>query len=337
MIKRLFGDWELKLVSLVVAVALWIYTSGQVRVERVATIAVRPESVAGLSAQLQVVQITPAEFTVVLSVPVSRLDELRLDRPEVRLRVDREHLRPGPVEFPLTAHALGLDSDLTIVRSEPADLRGLTVVLGRVAEETLAVELPPVIGLPPGGPATVEPELSRVHIRGDEDARRQLVAEGQRVRFRPVELSGVDPALAAEHSERVALEPLPSPYTVLDRVAARIVLRPARELTSELQLDVQVLLAPEQIGRWRLDPERPQVTVRVSGPENLVRGLRADEVTAWVDLRRPPASGVAEDLAVVLRAPPWLRSEPARVRLALRLAAEPVPAPEPAPEPAAKP
>jgi hypothetical protein len=333
MIKRLFGDWELKLVSLVVAVALWIYTSGQVRVERVATITVRPEAVAGLPAHLQVVQITPAEFTIVVSAPVSRLDELHLDRPDPRLRIDRDHLRPGPVEFPLTAHALGLDSDLAIVRTEPADLRAVTVVLGRVAEETLAVEIPPVIGLPPGIAATVGPDLSRVRVRGDEDALRRLVAGNQRVSFRPVELRGIDPALAAERSERIILDPVPGPYTVLDPVGARIALRPAREQASELQLDVQVLLAPDQLGRWRLDPERPQTTVRVSGPENLMRGLRADEVAAWIDLRRPPAPGAAEELPVQLRAPPWLRSEPARVRIVLRPAAESAPAPEPAPAP----
>ena len=50
----ILGNWELKLVSLVVALALWSYTSGQVRVERQVLVEITPAQIAGLPAALHV-------------------------------------------------------------------------------------------------------------------------------------------------------------------------------------------------------------------------------------------------------------------------------------------
>ena len=73
MIGRFSEHWELKLVALVIAVALWLYTNGQVRIERSINVSVTSASVQSLPKGYRVTEIRPDKFTVNLSVPVSQV------------------------------------------------------------------------------------------------------------------------------------------------------------------------------------------------------------------------------------------------------------------------
>jgi hypothetical protein len=77
MIGRFSEHWELKLVALVIAVALWLYTNGQVRIERSINVSVTSASVQSLPKGYRVTEIRPDKFTVNLSVPVSQVGGLR--------------------------------------------------------------------------------------------------------------------------------------------------------------------------------------------------------------------------------------------------------------------
>jgi YbbR domain-containing protein len=312
--------WELKLVALVVAVALWVYTSGQVRVERQIVVEMRSENIAGLPAHLQPVGITPSGFTVVLSVPARRLDELAQVPLRPRLTVRRDEQRPGRVSFPVSAFTLGLGADVRIVRTEPADLRSLEVVLARIVEEPLPVALPEVDGLPAGIAATVTPSLSRVRVRGPEDELSRAVAAAVPVRFAPIRLADIDPALVGERIETVTLEPMPSQLVPIEPVQARIQLRPARQLSEQVRCDVQVLLPPAHLGRWLIEPADPQVALHVRGPENLVRALTPEDITAWVDLRSLRAGEIPPDFPVHVTGPSGITVDAVRVPLVVRAA-----------------
>ncbi len=69
--ERLVEHWELKVVALVIAVALWLYTNGQVRIERSVNVVVAPSAVLSLPDGYRVTSITPQNFTINISVPVS--------------------------------------------------------------------------------------------------------------------------------------------------------------------------------------------------------------------------------------------------------------------------
>lgn len=313
----LLGNWELKLVSLVVAVALWTYTSGQVRVERQILVEFTPAQISGLPSVLQVSAIEPAEFVAVLSVPTSKLGELRdqVLRPQIELPRDRREA--GDVELAVTGRLLGLDSDIRVLRTEPGEVRSVTVRLSALAYATLPAEPPPVIGLPPGIAATVRLDRTRVEVRGPSERIATAEAAGAPLRFDPIHLDGLDPGLTAPHEERLALrvgEGQPSP---VEPVLATITLRPARTATVTLSVPVSVLLAPGEAGRWRVEGGPPVAEVRLTGPEALVRGLRPEDLTAWIDLHGGVPEAGERELPVLIQPVKSVQAEAGSLRLRL--------------------
>lgn len=315
--KWLLGNWELKLVSLVVAVALWTYTSGQVRVERVVQVEFVPAQVAGLPADLQVAAVEPSEFSVVLSVPTSKLGEVREQTLRPALALPRDRRSPGDVELALTSRLLGLDPDIRVVRTEPGEVRAVTIRLSAIAQGVLAAEAPPVIGLPPGIAAEVRLDRTRVEVRGSREAVMQAETDGSVLRFVPVRLDGVDPFLAAPREERVALHPQEGPLVPVEPVIATIALHPARSASVVLRVPVPVLLDADKAGRYRIDGPPPQAEVRLTGPEAVVRAVRAEDVIAWADLRAVATVAGVHDAVVQVQPIAGVQAEAPRLRLVL--------------------
>ncbi len=311
------GNWELKLVSLVVALALWTYTSGQVRVERQLLVELTPAQVSGLPADLEVSSIEPAEFVAVLSVPTSKLGELRdqVLRPVIELPRDRRET--GICELSLTSRLLGLDSDIRIVRTDPGDLRALTIRLSSQAFATLPAEPPTVVGLPPGIVADVRLGRTRVEVRGPSERIAAAEAGLLSLRFVPIRMDGIDPAMTAVREERVAVHPAEGQPTPVEPVVAIVTLRPARIATVTLQVPVSVLLGPEETGRWRIDGGPPVAAVRLTGPEVVVRALRPDDLLAWVDLHSQQLEAGPIELPVRIQAPSAVQADGGRITLQL--------------------
>ncbi len=317
----LLGNWELKVVSLVVAVALWTYTSGQVRVERQILVELTPAQISGLPAVLQVSAVEPAEFVAVLSVPTSKLGELRdqVLRPLIELPRDRREA--GDVELGLTGRLLGLDSDIRVVRTEPGEVRSVTIRLSALAFATLPAEAPPVVGLPIGIAASVRLDRTQVEVRGPAERIAAAETSGAPLRFAPIHLDGIDPGLAAPREERLTLRITDGQLTPVEPVLATITLKPARSSTVALRVPVSVLLAPGESGRWRVEGEAPTAEVRLSGTDSVVRALRVEDIVAWVDLRQGVTEAGERELPVLIQPVEGVQAEVGRVRL--RLAAVP--------------
>lgn len=315
--KWLLGNWELKLVSLVVAVALWTYTSGQVRVERQILVELTPAQISGLPAVLQVSAVEPAEFVAVLSVPTSKLSELRdqVLRPLIELPRDRREA--GDIELGLTGRLLGLDSDIRVLRTEPGDVRSVTIRLSSLAFATLPAEAPAVVGLPVGIAASVKLDRTRVEVRGPGERIAAAEAGGAPLRFAPIHLDGVDPGLAAPREERITLRVTEGQLTPVEPILAIITLKPARTATVTLRVPVAVLLAPGEAGRWRVEGEPPIAEVRLTGPDALVRALRVEDISAWVDLHQGISEAGERELPVQIQPRDAVQAEAGRIRLRL--------------------
>lgn len=315
------GNWEVKLVSLVVAVALWTYTSGQVRVEREILVEVAPAQITGLPADLQVAAVEPSEFIAVLSIPTSKLAALRDQVLRPQLAVPRDRRGPGDLEFVLTGRMLGLDADVRVLRTEPGQVRGVTVRLASIARATLPAEVPAVAGLPAGVAAEVRLDRTQVEVQGPSDLIERARQAGAALRFEPIRLAGVDPFLTAAREERIALQVQADQPAPVDQVVAAVTLRPQRIATVTVALPLPLLLPAGEAGRWRVDGDPPRVELRLTGPEAVVRQLRPEGVVAWADLRAAALAAGEIEAAVQVQPIDGVRAEPARVRL--RLAAVP--------------
>lgn len=327
------GHWEAKLVALVLACALWWYTSGQVRVERTVAVRVDLGQITGLDGRFQAVGVEPAEFTAVLSVPSARLEGFRADTLAPHLEVPAGRAIEGAVTFPITSRTLGLDGDVRLVRTEPEHLRTITVTLGTVAEDLLPVEVPAVASLPPGIEPVLRLDRTRVRVRAANQVLDRERAARRPVRFAPINLGDIDPRQAREREERVVLAPLPAPYAVLEPVTAVVLLRPVVEAKQVLSLPVHLLLPRELLGRAQIEVGQAQVAVTVRGPQNLLRAMAPDDLTAFVNLRRLPEAGVPQEVPVSVLGPPWAVCDPVSVRVSVAGAAAAPAGPRP-PSPA---
>jgi hypothetical protein len=318
---NLTAHWELKVVALVLAVALYIYTSGQVRVEKTVTVALSESSVRGLSGDYQVVSITPRDFKVLLSVPSSRLPDVEGEALTPRLDLRPEHLQAEEGTFLLTSALLRLPNDIRIIATEPSDLREVSVKLDRITEGSLPVESPHLAGLAAGLDATVRLDATMVRVAAGREVLEVLHRDHERIRFQEIDLRAVDPELTGEHEERLELTPIAAPqetpYRVLGKITATITVRPLLGLTKELAVPLQVLASRDLLRSMdvTLTPPRAQLVVR--GPENLLRNFKPEGLTAYVRLPDDLSSDSVHELPIDVLAPPWLVVEPARVRVSV--------------------
>ncbi len=324
---RLTAHWELKIVALVLAVALFVYTSGQVRVERTITILVTDSSVKGLPPDYQVVNIRPQDFKVRLSVPTSRLADLEAETVIPRLELRPEQLQAEEASWPLTSALLRLPNDIRIEATEPPDLRELSLKLDRVTEGTLPAEPPHVAGLPAGLDYTLRLEPTLVRIEAGGDVLDSLQLQHERIRFQEVDLRSVDPRLTGERQEQVLLTPRPAsreaPYRVLDQARAVIQIRPLLGVTQELSAPVKLLASGDLLRSVDVTITPPRVALTVRGPENLLNSLKAEALTAFIRLPDDIGPESARELPIEILAPPWLVVDPAAVRITVVPPAKP--------------
>lgn len=326
----LTAHWDLKLVALVLAVALWTYTTGQVHVERTATVTVTDQAVSSLPERSRITAISPREFKVRLSVPASRAGELTLEELAPHLPLSPQATVERGQVFPITARSLGLPDDVRIIGIEPDNVREITVTLDLEGEADLPVEPPAVTGLPPGLEAALQLDLTLVRVRAPGAELERMRAAKARVRFEPVDLQGVDPMLARPRQERVALTPAAEGFTVLRPVHAAITVRPRPGQPRQVTVPVEVLGSRDLLRSVAVEIDQPRTTLVLRGPENQLAALKPDQdLTAYVRLRDDLAPGQAHELPVGVLAPPWLAVEPATARVTLAplrsAAAEPAP------------
>ncbi|MEK7414572.1 MAG: hypothetical protein AAB263_14760 [Planctomycetota bacterium] len=307
--KWLWSHWELKLVSLAVAAALWTYTSGQVRVERQIHVVIQPEQIKGLPASLRVINL-PYEFDAVLSVPTSKLDQLRGEvlRPDLLIPQDRRE--SGKVTFALTSRTLGLDADFRLLRTEPADIRDIQVELSGIESAVLAAEPPLVIGLPAGVTASVQLDRTRVEVRGPRDLIQRAEAANAILRFKPIRADELGPVQGRTHEERLILKPTlgqPEPVTP---VIAIVSLQSSRIAEIRIKTRCAVLLPLADAGHWRISGAPSDIEVKCSGPEAAIHALTPADISAWIDLRTTALTAGPGAYLVTVQAPSGITVTP---------------------------
>ncbi len=324
---RITDHWELKAVALVLAVALYIYTSGQVRVEKTISVTLTELAIRGLPSDYQVVNITPREFKVQLSVPTSRLTDLESEAVAPRLELRPEQLVAESASWPLTSHLLRLPNDIRIIATEPADIREVTVQLDRVTEGSLPVEVPHLVGLPAGLEASISLDVTMTRITTGGDTLDLLSRDHERIRFQDVDLRAIDPGLASERQEKLVLIPLPAPqethYHVLGSVTATITIHPLLSMTREMSAPIQVLGGRDLLRSVEVILTPPRAALTVRGPENLLKDLKPESLTAFVRLADDLTPEANHDLPLEFLSPSWLAIDPVQVRVLLTPAAKP--------------
>ena len=317
---NLMAHWELKAVALVLAVALFIYTSGQVRVDKTMSVTITEASVRNLPQDYQVVNITPREFKVLLSVPTSRSADIEAETVSPVLELRAESLAAKNVSWLLTSHLLRLPNDVRITGTEPADIREVTVQLDRVIEGSLPVEPPHLVGLPPGLDADIALDVTMAQVSAGGDTLELLHHDRERIRFQDVDLRTVDPKLTGERKERMVLTPLAAPqetpYRITAPISATVTIHPLLGMTRELSAPIQLLAGRDLLRSVDLTLTPPRATLTVRGPENLLKDLTPEALTAFVRLPDDLGPDTSQDLPVEILAPSWLVVQPVRVRVA---------------------
>jgi len=316
---KIFAHWELKTVSLVLAVSLWTYTAGQVRVERTVAVQVTEAAVVGLPDDHQLTTITPHEFKVRVSVPSSRLAEFEGQQITPRLALTPDGLRQRGQDFPITSAVLGLKNDIRIISTEPENIAQISVSLDQITEADFDVEPPQVTGLPAGIEATVpQTDVTRVRLRAPSTTLEVMRAAGTKVRFKAVALDGTDALLTRPRQERIALTPVDSTYQVQRTVYASFTVRPRPGVPRSVTLPVEVLGSRDLLRSMAVDIDQPRLALTIRGPENLLAALKPElDLIAYVRLREDLKPGEATELPVGVLVPPWMAVEPATVRVTL--------------------
>ena len=314
----LLAHWDLKLVALVLAVALWMYTTGQVHVERVFVVTVSDQSVANLPARSRITAITPREFRVRLSLPTSRADDMPADRLTPRLELDPQAAARRGQSFPITARILGLGDDVRVLAVEPDNVREIDVALDQEAEADLPAEPPLITGLPAGLEASLSLDLTLVRVRAPGEALERMRQARARVRFEAIDLQGVDPLLAKPRQERVAPSPAAADFSVLQQAHALITVRPRSGAVRQVTVPVEVLGGRDLLRSLAVDIDRPRVSLALRGPENLLAALKPEsDLCVYVRLRDDLAPGMRHELPLAVVAPAWLAVDPGSVGVTL--------------------
>jgi YbbR domain-containing protein len=264
-----FRHFGLKLLSVAVAILLWMVISGEETVERGLRV---PLELQQFPAELELKTEPPSTVDVRLRGASGNLS--RLSPADVVAVLDLRGARPGQRLFPLTPDQVRVPFGVEVVQVTPA-----TVAL--VFETTASKQVPVIPGIEgkpaPGfvvGKWTVDP--SAVDIVGPESSVKRATAAltepisvtGSRDRVRATVTVGLlDPALRLKTSRSAVVEVqiVPAP---LERTLRDV---PIRLLNGAANLTVQSI------------PSMVDLTLR--GSREGLAGLGVQDVTASVDLR----------------------------------------------------
>jgi hypothetical protein len=326
MIKLLTAHWELKLVALVIAIALWLYTNGQVLHERTLVVRLPDSAVHSLPDGYRITDIQPAarEFSVKISLPENMLHSLTADAVVPRLVISADALSSGMQTFPITNRILGLDDDIRIVRVDPESVQSIRVLFAAVTADYLPVASPRLIGVPQGLEATVVLDQTRVRVSSTRAEIDHLRQSEQKLAPEPIVFDDLDPLLPQVRQERLKLTIRNPKLTVLDQVTATILFRPVTTTRTVVSLPVHVLALHEVFSRYQIDLSQPVVSVTVHGPENLLHALHPDtDLIAYVNLSQLPQPGIPVDVPVTVIAPPQISSDAVTIRVTISMLQQP--------------
>ena len=255
----------LKLLSLLLAVALWFAVSGEERTETSLHMALE---FANLPAQMAMVGDVPSELQVRIIGPQSVVN--RLSQSRLTQTVDLANHKSGPYAFYLGPSNFSFPQGVMVIRIQP---NPLIIRLSPTISATLPIKPVLVGNLPEGYELkSAETKPAQVMVRGPEEELENL----NFLPTHPIELNG----LTESSTVRTDLDFKNLHLTLKSQapILAELVIQP-KTLTRTLA-KVSVIPEPEPAG---LLPS--EVAVTVQGSWLLVKELKAAEVQAWVDTR----------------------------------------------------
>ncbi len=312
--------WELKLIALGLAVALYFFTSNQITDVRSFTITIDKSNVVLPEGYIPS-EVRPEKMDVRLQGPRSLLDALESDDIKAQLVVADTALHERRQNFDVTARLLGLPGSISLDSQPPP----ITVRFAPRVERSLPFDdRPEVIGIPEGLRYSLEFEITHVVVTGPEDVVDRL-AEAGKLPVYPIELSGIDPDLAQTIRKRMpVMFKLDNPSVSIPdsrSVYVNVVVEPGRDEISTPPLPVRVLLLVDDLRTYDVALSPEVVVFKVSGPTNrLAKFKPAEQIRAFVDLSDPDEIEVPYEQAVSVEAPSWMsvKSQTVTVTVSLR-------------------
>lgn len=289
----------LKLLSVLGAIALWMFVNAGERDSEVALQV--PVELRNVPANVMLV--SPRVDFIDLLVRGPRTLLARIDAEHLSLALDLRGVRPGPAVFRIVGEALELPRGLEIVRLTPSEV---TLEFAAVVRKKVPVHVN-FSGKPPGDlrvtETTVAPET--VEIVGPA----KLLDEIKAAETAPIDLGEAAPGLIERDL------PLEVPREYVSYSAARV---HAQVLLEEPERTRVVANVPVVVRnsdyRTALSPAKVQITVR--GPRSATEALELDHGAVYIDAtgqepgtyEMTPAVDLPADVELV-------KQEPGAVRL----------------------
>ena len=159
MLRSLFGNWELKLLSVAIAAFVWLLV---VSADRRQVAFAAPVEYVGVPAGM--VLVGDRRDSVDVQVEAARWAVARLAPAAVRVRIDLTGLKPGDNSVPVSPTAVGTPVGVVVTRISPAWLR---VTLAEASTRSVRV-VPHVVGVPAPGHAIrkVKVDPSAIELKG---------------------------------------------------------------------------------------------------------------------------------------------------------------------------
>ncbi|MFP3866894.1 MAG: YbbR-like domain-containing protein [Desulfobacteraceae bacterium] len=257
----------LKLLSLVLALALWFAVGGEERIETSVSLTLE---LVNIPSDLIVTNEISPQIEVRIQGPHSVARELAAER--LHKRIDLTGYKSGNHVFPLSPSSLNFPRGVVVTRIRPSSI---AVILDQAIIRHL--EIRPVIK---GKPApdyeltkvNVVPE--RIEIKGPKSELSQL----NYLNTLPIEISHLSSSVTREVD--LDFQNLHLSYVSHRPVLAELEILPIKKTKVLTGIKIVPSMAS---GTVQLNP--PQVSLTVRGPAPIINDLSADDVSAMVDLQ----------------------------------------------------
>ncbi len=302
-LRRLFHNFGLKLLSVAIALAMWMIVSGEQVVERGLRV---PLEFQNLPNQLEVVGDPPGSVDVRVRGSSGALS--RLSTGDLVAVLDLRAARPGRRLFHLTADQVRAPFGVDVVQVSPSNVP--------ISFEMSGTKMVPVV------PA-LEGEPARGYVIGQ-------------IRAQPATVEVVGPVSALKDLTEAITEPVSvagADHTVSERVTIGVP-DPGVRLQTPQNAEVTIVITATPSERvligvpvhFRQVPVRlsaqavpAAIAVRIRGPKDIVERLQVDNIDAYIDMA---GLGVGQyTLPVRVHLAPTVtavRIEPPQVRVHLR-------------------
>lgn len=325
MIAKVFHNWEYKLIALLLAVALYVYTSDLITIEKYIIIknpSQNLEAVGYAPEHYVVTRVTPtADIELRVSGPRTIIEKMEKEIP-LRLQLVEELIREGKQIFPVSNRLLGLDPSINIVSARPRD--DIVVHVSRIKFKNISLDPNIIINDYPDSlmPAIIQLDKTGLEVSGAEDVINSL-------EFLPIDplsfstwnLKEEDVVLEMKQIVPVAVKP-PHGVRLTDKgsVYATIIIKPKQShIDKKLPVQIQAPVSFQE--KYRVKLAKPIVVVTVHGPERLLKGLQKDQLIVYVKLdalmfsEGPTKKGVP----VYVDGPSWLTPSPTTITVSAYL------------------